>query len=452
MKNQIAIFLLLAITTINPFRAIAQNDEVVIDKVVAIVGGNSILYSDIENQYLQYKMQGMKTGADKGRCMVFEEMLFSKLMLNQAELDSVDISSDQVESEMDRRLNYFIQQIGSRQKLEEYYGKTILEIKDELRKSIREQMLIGEIQRGITSGVTITPSEVNKYFKDLPKDSLPLIDSELQFSEIVVYPKVTKEEKEIALEKIKAIRERIVEGNEKFSTLARLYSEDPGSAKKGGELGEFGRGVMYPEFEAASFELENPNDVSEIIKTKAGYHIIQLIERKGEYINVRHILVQTKASSVSMQKTSNYLDSIYRLIESGKYTFEEAAMKFSESDTKVNGGLVTNSSNGSNVFLPSELDQRTFFTLNNMSAGEISKAVLFEDEEGEKAYRLLKMIQRTKPHKANLTDDYARIKDMALASKKNDKINEWISDKSNDTHIIITDQKFKNCEFQYNWF
>ncbi|MDA3815459.1 MAG: peptidylprolyl isomerase, partial [Patescibacteria group bacterium] len=382
----------------------------------------------------------------------FEEMLFAKLMLNQAEIDSVEVSDDQVESEMDRRLNYFIQQIGSRQKLEEYYKKSILEIKDELRKSIREQMLIGEIQRGITSDETITPSEVNKFYRKIPEDSLPLINSELQFSEIVVKPQVTKEEKEIALEKITALRERIVEGNEKFTTLARLYSEDPGSAKKGGELGEFGRGVMYPEFEAASFALENPNEVSEIIRTKAGYHIIQLIERKGEYINVRHILIQTKPSSVSLQKASNYLDSIYRLIESGKYTFEEAAKIFSESDTKVNGGLVTNSSNGSNVFLPSELDQRTFFTLNNMSAEEISKPVLFEDEEGEKAYRLLKMIQRTKPHKANLSDDYARIKEMALESKKNDKINEWISEKSENTPISVIDEKFRNCKLQYNWF
>jgi len=449
MKNIIsAIFLFLILIN----TSFAQNKEVVIDKVVAIVGANSILYSDVENQYLQYQMQGMKSNEQSGRCMVFEEMLFAKLMLNQAEIDSVVISDDQVESEMDRRLQYFIQQIGSRQKLEEYYSKTLLEIKDELRKSIREQMLISQIQNGITEDVKITPSEVNKYYKELNKDSLPLIESELQFSEILAYPKLNKEEKEIALEKITAIRERIVDNNEKFATLARIYSQDPGSASNGGELGEFGRGVMYPEFEAASFALETPGEVSDIILTKAGYHIIQLIERKGEYINVRHILIQTKPSNVSIKKASNYLDSIYKLIETGKYTFEEAAKKFSESDTKVNGGLVTNSTNGSNVFLPSELDQRSYFALSKMSIGEISKPVLFEDEEGNKAYRLMKLNLRTEPHKANLTDDYAKIKEMALEAKKNDKLNEWISDKSKQTHILITDDIFKKCDFRFDWF
>lgn len=451
MKKLFLFLTFIALIINKPQLAQAQ-DEVVIDKVVAIVGGNAILYSDVENQYQQYLMQGMKGSEMEMKCSIFEDLLFSKLMLNQAELDSVVVSDDQVETEMDRRLQYFIQQIGSREKLENYYDKSIIEIKDELRKTIKDQMLIRQVQSGITENVKITPSEVSKYYKSLSKDSIPRIESELQFAEIVKYPVISKEEKELALEKIKNIRKRIVKDNESFSTLAKVYSEDPGSAAKGGELGEFSRGVMYPEFEAASFELKTPGEISEVVKTKAGYHIIQLIERKGEYINVRHILIQTQVTELSLRKAKASLDSIYKDIQAGKYTFEEAAKKFSESDTKVNQGLVTNSNNGSNVFLAEELDKQTYFALSEMNVGEISRPVIFQDEEGNQTYRLLKLLKRTDAHKADLDRDYARIKELALQEKKNEALGEWIEERAKNTYIIINDDDFNKCNLNYNWF
>lgn len=444
-------FLLLSvILTLFTFNtSFAQNTEKIIDKVIGIVGENSILYSDVENQYLQYLMQGYTANSQDIRCQIFEEILFAKLLLNQAQIDSIEISDDQVESEMDRRLQYFIGQIGSKEELEKYYNKTLTEIKNDLRAVIREQILTQQVRSSITSTIKITPTEVKEYFSKIPIDSLPIIETEIKYSIITKKPVVTFEEKEYARSRINEIRERIIKG-EDFSKLARIYSQDPGSALKGGELGDFTRGVMYPAFEAAAFALQE-NEISPIIETEAGFHILQLIKRKGEYINVRHILIQTKVSPLSVQNTKNKMDSISQLIESGKMTFEEAAKKFSDDDFGPAGGMAVNESSGNNSFAPSEINKEIFFQLDKMSVGGVSKPFIIRGDQNSSQIAIVKLSQRSKPHKASLSTDYDKIQAAALQDKQMKAVTDWINLRTKDTYIIILDENFKNCNFMYNW-
>lgn len=430
--------------------AYSQNDQKIVDKVVAIVGENAILYSDIENQYLQYLMQGNTANSENIRCQIFEELLFGKLLLNQAQLDSIEISDDQVESEMDRRLQYFISQIGSQEELEKYYNKSIAEIKNDLRSVIREQILTQQVKGNITSSIKITPSEVKKYYNDIPKDSLPLIGSEIKYAVITKKPVVTAEEKAYAKQKIQKLRDRIMKG-EDFATLAKIYSEDPGSALKGGELGDFSRGVMYPEFEAAAFALQK-GEVSPVIETDAGYHILKLIKRKGEYINVRHILIQTKVSPLSIKKTQLFMDSVYQLIASGKMTFEEAALKFSDDDYRSTGGVAINPNTGNNSFTPQEIDKDLFFKLDKMDVGGVSKPLTLRDDQNKAVIKIVKLVHRTSPHKASLKTDYGKIQEVALQQKKADAISDWINERTAETYILIVDKKLKQCKFMYHWF
>ncbi|MCF8299020.1 MAG: peptidylprolyl isomerase [Saprospiraceae bacterium] len=445
--KKIIIVLIILLSAIQNKNLIAQ--DIVIDKVIAVVGAQIILYSDIETQYQQLKMQGYSPSKTL-RCEILEELLFQKLMLNQAEVDSVEITDEQVESEMDRRLRYFISQIGSEQKLEEYYDKTIVEIKAEMRELIRDQIMVEKIQATITDGIKVTPTEVKNFFNKIPKDSLPMISSEMEIAQIVNQPIISQEEKLALKDKLNKLRERILKG-EKFSVLARLYSEDPGSASKGGEVGMFGRGAMQPEFEAAAFNLKTIDEVSPIIETKFGYHILQLIERRGDYINVKHILLQPKASPMALLKSKNFLDSISALIYNNTYTFEEAVAKFSTDPGRNNGGLLMNPMTGTATHSPDELEPNVFFTVDKLKVGEMSKPVIMKTEDGLQAYRILSLKSRTKPHIANLKDDYNKIQEEALNQKKNEAIQKWISKKALDTYVEITDENYQKCEFKYNW-
>lgn len=428
----------------------AQQKGKIIDQVVGIVGANIILQSEIEAQYAQYLMQeGYKGSSESIKCSIFENMMYQKLLLNQAELDSVEVSNAQVEAEMDRRLRHYISLFGSAEKFEEFYQKSILEFKDELSDQVRELMMVETVQQTITQDVTITPSEVKSFFKDVPTDSIPLINSEVQIAQIVKLPPVNREEIERVKNKMQELRYRIING-ESFATLAILYSEDPGSAKNGGELGLFGRGEMYPAFEAAAFNVKE-GEVSEIIETEAGFHIIQLIERRGDYINVRHILLRPKVSPMDLAKAKKQLDSIALLIENKEYTFEEAVVKFSEDPSKNNGGVLMNPMTGSSYFESDQLDPKVYFVIDKLEVGDLSNPVQFQTEEAKDAYRILYLKSRTEPHKANLKQDYDRIQEWALGQKKQDVITEWIANKAADTFIKINDS-YKNCEFTNSWW
>jgi len=447
ITHNILFFLLIGLALCNSKPGQAQ--EKIIDEVVAVVGGNIILLSDVETEYLQYKMQGNIQGGSSMRCSLLENLLYQKLLLHQAEIDSIEVSDSRVESTMDARLRYYINQFGSKEKLEEFYKKSIIEIKDEMRELVRDQMKVEDVQSSITMEAAITPSEVKGFFQEIHPDSLPLINTEYQIGQIMKEPPILNEELDAARAKIRELRKRVVEG-ESFATLAILYSEDPGSAKKGGELGDFGRGVMYPEFEAAAFSLKNNGDLSPIVKTEAGYHILQLINRKGEYVNVRHILIKPRVSPLALIKARKELDSIRQLIIDSVYSFEEAARQFSDDPNKINGGLLVNDITGTTRFEADQLDPSSFFIVDKLKIGEISEPVQMMTKEGKEAYRLLYLIKRTEPHKANLKDDYNTIQLWALEDKKATIIREWIDSRIKDTYVWIND-RYNSCSFINDW-
>ena len=430
------------------FQAKAQQKQV-IDQVAAVVGKNVILQSDIENQYIQYRLQrGISGSAETIRCQILEDLLFQKLMLNQAEIDSVEVTDEQINQEMERRLRYFINELGSQEKLEAYYNKSINEIKNELRRLVKDQMLVQEVQNGIMNSVEVTPSEIKNYYRTMPSDSIPMVNTEYEIAQIVKKPPISIDEKLKVKERLFDLRKRILEG-ERFSTLAVLYSEDPGSARKGGELGFYGRGELYPEFEAVAFTLKD-GEISEIVETEAGFHIIQMIERRGEYVNVRHILLMAKVSPVALEKAKNELDSIAIQIRSGELSFEDAVEKYSDDEAKGKSGLLLNPYTGSTLFEADDLDQQVSFVIDKLQLGELSDPVPMITEEGKDAYRLLMLKRKTTPHKANLRDDYNRIQVWALQKKKQEAVDNWIREKSNSAYVRIN-ENFTDCDFDYNW-
>lgn len=432
------------------FSSYSQSDSSkIIDEVVAVVGKNYILLSDIESQYLQLKMQyGLAEGGMELKCNILENMMFQKLLVNQANIDSVVVSDTQVNDRIERNLRYFMSQFGSKAKLEEYYKKSYAEIKEELKEPIKEQLLSEIMQEKITQNIVITPGEVKTFFLQINPDSIPLIPAEYELIQIVQTPKITDVEIKQATEKLNSFRERILKG-ESFTTIAVLYSEDPGSMTKGGELGFFSRGDMYPEFEAAAFSLK-PGEVSPIVKTKAGYHILQLIERRGETINVRHILVQPKPSTESMMKSKLILDSVYTLLIENKISIDSAAILFSDDPSKNSGGIMINPYTNTSFFETEHIDKSMIYAVEKLKVGEFTKPLPMMNEEGMNAYRIIYLKTLKQPHKANLKEDYDRIQKSALESKKADAIQQWISDKLVNTFVKIK-PPYSNCDFENKW-
>ncbi|MEI6888144.1 MAG: peptidylprolyl isomerase [Bacteroidales bacterium] len=448
-------FLLIMVISLSPLLKgySQQSQDTIIDGVVAVVGGNIVLRSDIEGQYLQLRAQGIIKGSPaKVKCQILDKLLYMKLLLHQAQVDSIKVTDSQVEAEMDRRMRYFISQAGSPEKLEEYYQKSLLEIKNELKDIIREQMLTEQEEAKISKDLTITPSEVKSFYRKIDKDSIPLINAEFEIGLILRQPVIGQEEKLIVINKMKGFKDRIAKGDE-FATLAVLYSEDPGSAKQGGELGMFKRGEMRPEFEAASFKLKTTGEVSDIVETDDGFHLIQLIERRGEYINVRHILLQPQVSMANLNKAKVSLDSVVLLISTKKMKFDEAVVRFSDDPSKNNGGLLVNNANGTTRFEASQLSQldpKVFFIVDKLKVGDISAPVLMKTDRGKQEYRIYYLKDRTNPHRANIESDYSRIQLMALSQKKEKVINEWVNLKMIGSYIRISEQ-YKNCEFTRKW-
>jgi len=443
------VFLIIFLVVV-PWNARTQSSsDSIIDGLVAVVGANIILKSDIEGQYFQIRSQGNIQGtATSLKCQILEDMLIQKLILHQAQVDSVKITDDQVESEMDRRMRYFVSQAGSPERLEEHFQKTLVEIKAELRDVVREQLFVKMENEKIIKDITITPSEVKSFFRKLPKDSIPEISSEMEIGVIVKIPLIGEEEKQMVKLKLKSFKERIAKGDD-FSTLAVMYSEDPGSSKQGGELGMFKRGDMRPEFEAAAFKLK-PGEVSDIVETEDGFHLIQMIERRGEYVNVRHILLQPQVTLFNLNKAKLSLDTVASLIDTKKLTFEQAVLKYSDDPGKINGGLMINPIVGGTRFEASQLDPKVAFIVDKLKVGEISAPVLMKTDRGKQEYRLYYLKLRTKPHKANLDEDYARIQQMALEKKHMEAMNDWITKKAESSYINILDE-YRNCPFKRKW-
>jgi peptidyl-prolyl cis-trans isomerase SurA len=427
-----------------------QNGGTSIDGIVAVVGKSIIMRSDLEKHFIDYKAQ-FKTVEDPDEvyCSILENLVFNKLMVNQAELDSIEISDEEVDYRLNTRIQYFLQQTGGDVKyIENYFHKSMSEIKKDMREMMYEQALIEQVQSKITSSITVTPSEVNQFAAKIGPDSMPMVETSYQFGEIVKIPPVSDEEVADVKERLNSYRERVLRG-EKFGALARLYSDDPGSASKGGDLGFVERGTLYPEFEAVAFNLKS-GEISQVLKTQAGYHIIQMIERRGESIHVAHILIQPKPSTDEQVRAITYLDSVRNIIINEKLTLEEAAKRYSEGETKLNGGMVVNPYNSSLSFDRQTLDDATFTTINKLIPGEYSECVPFVNDDGVMAYRLIYLKEKVSQHKANLVEDYDMIKNAALEQKKYEAMEKWVAEKVKVTNMKISEQ-YRYCPFVSKW-
>ena len=419
-----------------------------IDKIVAVIGDEIVLQSDIETQYIQYLSQGY-TDKNAVKCQITEDILYQRLLVHQAKIDSIDVSEDEVNKELERRLSAFISELGSKVALEEYFGKSINNIKSEFYDLIYNQMLSQRMQSNITSSVNITPKEVKSFYQELENaENLPIIPTKFQISQIVKIPEISPNEKSRIRKKLISFRDRINNG-EDFKVLATLYSDDTESAKNGGELGFVNRGDLVPEFESAAFALKG-NEISEVIETKFGYHIIQLIDRRGESINVRHILLKPKISSVSLLEAKNQLEKVESLINDGILNFEDASKNHSDDVSKNNGGLLINSQTGSSLFTIDQLSPNIRYLVEKMNEGDISSISQYVMSDGMKAYRIIKINRKIDEHRANLVDDFSQINDLALNTKKQNKISEWIEHKISNTYIRLTED-IADCETLKKW-
>ncbi len=420
-----------------------------IDGVVAVVGSSMIKLSDLETSYLQSKSS--EENKDLTRCDILESMLLNKLMLHQAEVDSVNITEEEVESELNQRLKYMIQMYGSQERLEKQMQKTMAQIKEYFHDVIKENLMIQRTQSSLTGEVTISPKEVADYFQKIPKDSLPTISEQYTLSQIVILPKISQEDKQQVKQRLNEIRDRILNGA-RFSTMASLYSDDEVSAKNGGELGFFSRGDMVAEFESMAFSLQ-PGEISPVFETKFGYHIIQMIARQGDRVNCRHILLMPKVSSQQLYEAKLKVDSIKTLIDTKQITFQDAIIKYSEDDSKINGGLIINPNNASATFTLDAINN-TIGNIDNvdfasMNEGDYTSTIQFKSELSN-AYRLIKVQRKIAPHVVNLTDDFDRLQNLALNQKRTDIIRSWAKKKIKKTYIKLND-KYASCDFTLDW-
>ncbi len=439
------------ITLLLSLTFIGKAQPQILDKVVAVIGKNPLLLSEVETNLLQKKE---KNEAIIGsRCKVFEDLLFQKLLLAQADRDSITVSDAELDGELNKRINYYVGMLGSEEKFEAFYGKRISVFKDELRDDVKNQLLSQKMQQKVTGDVKLTPSEVRNFFSTLNVDSFPLINSELEIGHIVKKPPISDEAKKEVREQLEKYRQRVLKG-ESMSVIAALYSEDPGSAKNGGRYESVMRGVMVPEFEAVAFRLK-PGEVSEIFQTSFGLHFIQLISRKGESLDLRHILMSPKISQADVYKAKLILDSIRNLIMEGKVTFPEAAQRFSDdADTKQNGGALVNPATTSTKWELEELgqlDQNLVFMFENeMKVGDVSPVIPHVGPDAKQGWKIVYLKSRTEPHKINFKDDYSKLLSMATYDRQKKSITAWIAKRSKTTYIKIDDE-FSNCKLEYSW-
>jgi peptidyl-prolyl cis-trans isomerase SurA len=432
--------------------AFAQPAGNMIDGVVAVVGKNAVLKSDVDQQIKALAEQG-KAVESNTECKIFEDLLFAKLLLSQAEEDSVEIPDDQVEQEMERRLRFFINQFGSREKLEEFYEKSIDEIKQEFKAPITEQLIMEKMKSSIIGKVNVSPAEVKAFYRSMPGDSLIELPAEIEVAQIVRKPPVNDAEAEKTRLKLEEIRNRVM-GGEDFGTLAYLYSEDPGSARQNGELGFMNRGDLVPEFAAVAFSLDK-DEVSGIVETDFGLHIIQMIERKGQSVNCRHILLTPRVQGKDLMVARTYLDSIKSLINTiDTLNFELAALRFSDDkETRFNGGLIINPLTGDTKFEMdqiSQIDPSLYLSLDKLKPGEMAGPEIAQMRDGSKVYRLIYLKSVKEAHKINLSEDYQRLQQMALSQKQKQALNNWIVERANNFFVRI-DDTYSGCPFTYNW-
>ncbi|MBW6501358.1 MAG: peptidylprolyl isomerase [Bacteroidales bacterium] len=425
----------------------SANAQVLVESIAAIIGDEVVFLSDVEEMVYDYRRSGNKTPPDQLRCNVFEELLISKLFLDQARIDSIIVTDDMVESDLNVRLNEAIRQVGSEKALEDYFRKSMVEIRRDIRKTLKEQQIAMEVQSNIAANLTITPAELRRFYASIPKDSLPVVPAKVQVSVIQLDPPANEENKAEARQRLLDIRSEILEGKS-FSVLAVMYSEDPGTATSGGELGYRTRGELEKEFADAAFSLSK-NSVSRIIETRYGFHIIQMIDRKGDLANTRHILIRPKVKTEEAQLAMERLDSLANLIRKNDVKFEDAARRLSShKDSRVNGGkyVSPNPSSRTNWFTLEELGTEMYMRVRDLKIGEISEPFRTTDEDGNIVFRIVRLDDELPAHRANLRDDYQAIYNAAMLEERRKVYDKWIRKKIETTYIKISEE-FRSCGF-----
>lgn len=427
---------------------VVRSQSNIIDEVIAVVGDNPILRSDIEYQYQQAIMQGSNFAGDL-KCHIFEQLLLQKLLLEQAKVDSIEVSENMVITHVDRQINEFINRAGSREKLEEWLNKPLFQIKQEQREMVRNQMLTQQMQGKITGDIKVTPAEIRAFYRRTPTDSLPMVPAQFEVQQITVYPRVELDEIESVKARLREFQRQINEGRD-FATLAVLYSEDPGTAARGGELGFMARAELVPEFAQVAFNLQDKNRVSKIVETEFGFHIIQLIDRQGDRINVRHILLKPKPNAEAIKEAQVRIDSLANIIRQGTMSFEEAALRFSmDKDSRANGGIMVNPYNQSTKFEIQQIAPAIYRQIEKLEVGDISNAFLMKDERlGKDYFTIVKLRSRIEPHRANIRDDYQLLQTLLENQKSEAAFKRWITKKQHETYISIS-PNWVNCDFEF---
>lgn len=421
------------------------------DRIIAKIGKSRIiLQSDLEREFEQFKMENENTG-DSMKCSLLQEMIFQKLLAEQADRDSVVISEEELEANMDQRVRYYVAQAGSQERLEQYLGKTIYQMKDETRDMVREQMVADRMKGQIFSGVKITPVEVKKYFDKIPADSLPFLPASVEIGQIVIEPPVSPELDNYARTKLEDIRKQIKDEGKSFETMAGIYSTDPGSRDQGGDLGWVERGQMVPEFEKAYLRLQ-VGEVSQLVKTEYGYHILQVVARKNDKVHVRHILIRPERSTADFKAAMIKLDSVRAELISGKISFQLAVGKYStDKSSKMTGGMVSDQRTGSSKLQIKDLDPAMMLAIDSLKPGSFSQPQTYNNPQtGEKSCRIIYLKSRTEPHKANLIDDYNSIQEVALRQKQLDHQNAWLQEKLPSFYLKI-DKDYQDCPELMPW-
>lgn len=424
----------------------------VIDEVVWVVGDEPILKSDVEQMRLQGEMEGVKWGGNPD-CTIPEQLAVQKLYLHQAEIDSLDVSESDIASSVDQQINFWINSAGSREKLEEYQGKTINQMRSDLHDDFKNRQLIEKMRHKLVENISVTPSDVRKYFKDLPQDSIPFVPTEVEVEILVRQPRIPQSEINRVKDQLRSFTDRVTKGETSFATLARLYSEDPGSARQGGEMDYTGRGTLDPAFANVAFNLTDPKKVSKIVESEFGYHIIQLIDKRGDKIKVRHILLKPKVSDQEINQAIGRLDSISNDIKAKKFTFEEACSYLSEDkDTRNNHGLMAYSDNQTGKvtsrFQMKNLATEVASVIDTMKVGEISAPFKMINSKGKTVGAIVKLKSRVEGHRAKITEDFQTMQDVVEAKEREKKLHDWVVNKIKQTYVRMN-PRYKDCDFEY---
>ena len=429
----------------------AIHQQSVIDEVIWVVGDEAILKSDVEEMRIQAAQEGQRFNGDPD-CVIPEQLALQKLFLQQAAIDSIEVTDADVAAEADQQLDHWIQMIGSREKLEEYKKQSIGQIRSELRAALRERKTVGMMREKLVENIIVTPADVRRYFKDMPQDSLPFVPTEVEVQIITQTPRIPQEEIDRVKDELRSFTDRVTKGETSFSSLARLYSEDPGSARRGGELGYTGRGMLDPAFANVAFNLTDPNKISKVVESEFGFHIIQLIDKRGEKIKCRHILMKPQVSPEAVTEGLARLDSVRNDIIAEKFTFEQAASVLSDDkDTRNNFGLMSTSAEmtrRTSKLQMQELPQEVARAVDGLQVGEVSKPFEMINTRGKTVCAIAKLKNRVEGHKATITEDYQILKDVVLNKRREEAIHEWVVNKIKNVYVRVNDQ-YKNCNFEY---